>query len=142
MNRFIQLGALAAILSGCASVRQSSIFQDVQVEDGEIPIEMVEIENSGWELFKFIPLASGDPERPNRLSCCWFRDTVTLQNNLNLLDMEMKARDARKFNNLTSYNTEETFLFILLTRNAYHTSALLLKDVDPKNMATEKENIK
>ena len=142
MNRFIQLCALAAILSGCASVRQSSVFHDVKVEDGEIPIEMVEIENSGWELFKFIPLASGNPERPNRFSCCWFRDTVTLQNNLNLLDMEMKARDARKFNNLTSYNTEETFLFILLTRNAYHTSALLLKDVDQKDMATAKENIK
>ena len=142
MRTFLCAAAGALLLSGCATIRRSNTFHGVKVEDGEIPLEIVEIENSGWEMFKFIPLGSGDTRYPNRLACRFFMDTVTLQNNLNLLDMEIKARDARKFNNLTSYNTEETFLFILLTRNAYHTSALLLKDVDPKNMATEKENIK
>ena len=142
MKNILGAAAVALLLSGCATIRHSNTFHGIKVEDGEIPLEIVEIENSGWEMFKFIPLGSGDTRYPNRLACRFFMDTVTLQNNLNLLDMEMKARDARKFNNLTSYNTEETFLFILLTRNAYHTSALLLKDVDPKNMATEKENIK
>ena len=125
--------SLPAILSillfaGCTTVRYSTTFHDVKVEDGETPLEIVEIENSGWELFKFIPLASGNPEKPNRLSCRWFSNTVTLQNNLNLLEQEMKTRVATRFTNLTSRNSEESFLFILLTRNAYHTSAVLLKD--------------
>ena len=118
------------LLAGCTTVRYSTTFHDVKVEDGETPLEIVEIENSGWELFKFIPLASGNPEKPNRLSCRWFSNTVTLQNNLNLLEQEMKNRVATRFTNLTSRNSEESFLFILLTRNAYHTSAVLLKDAN------------
>ena len=130
------------LLAGCTTVRYSTTFHDVKVEDGETPLEIVEIENSGWELFKFIPLASGNPEKPNRLSCRWFSNTVTLQNNLNLLEQEMKTRVATRFTNLTSRNSEESFLFILLTRNAYHTSAVLLKDANtptPPSTAGKKE---
>ena len=130
------------LLAGCTTVRYSTTFHDVKVEDGETPLEIVEIENSGWELFKFIPLASGNPQKPNRLSCRWFSNTVTLQNNLNLLEQEMKTRVATRFTNLTSRNSEESFLFVLLTRNAYHTSAVLLKDANtptPPSTAGKKE---
>jgi hypothetical protein len=133
------------LLAGCTTVRYSTTFHDVKVEDGETPLEIVEIENSGWELFKFIPLASGNPQKPNRLSCRWFSNTVTLQNNLNLLEMEMKAKGVRRFTNLVSRNSEESFLFILLTRNAYHTSAVLLKDANtptPPSTAGKKESAK
>ena len=133
------------LLAGCTTVRYSTTFHDVKVEDGETPLEIVEIENSGWELFKFIPLASGNPQKPNRLSCRWFSNTVTLQNNLNLLEQEMKTRVATRFTNLTSRNSEESFLFILLTRNAYHTSAVLLKDANtptPPSTVGKKEATK
>ena len=96
-------------------------------------------------MFKFIPLASGNPQKPNRLSCCWFSNTVTLQNNLNLLEQEMKTRVATRFTNLTSRNSEESFLFVLLTRNAYHTSAVLLKDENtptPPSTVGKKETSK
>ncbi len=135
----------ALLLAGCTTVRYSTTFHDVKVEDGETPLEIVEIENSGWELFKFIPLASGNPQKPNRLSCRWLSNTVTLQNNLNLLEQEMKTRVATRFTNLTSRNSEESFLFILLTRNAYHTSAVLLKDANtptPPSTAGKKESAK
>ena len=135
----------ALLLAGCTTVRYSTTFHDVKVEDGETPLEIVEIENSGWELFKFIPLASGNPQKPNRLSCNWFSNTVTLQNNLNLLEQEMKTRVATRFTNLTSRNSEESFLFILLTRNAYHTSAVLLKDANtptPPSTVEKKESAK
>ena len=125
--------ACTLLFAGCASIRHSTTFNNVKVEDNEEPLEIVEVENSGWELFKFIPLASGNPLKPNRFSCRWFTDTVTLQNNLNLLEMEMKSKGATRFTNLTSRNSEETFLFILVTRNAYHTSAVLLKDVPSKD---------
>ena len=125
---------LAAIclpfLVGCATIRHSTSFHNVKVENDEQPLEVVEIENSGWLAFKCIPLASGNPQKPNQLSCRWFSNTVTLQNNLNLLEQEMNAKGATRFTNLTSRNSEESFLFILLTRKAYHTSAVLLKDVD------------
>lgn len=133
------------LLAGCTTVRYSTTFHDVKVEDGETPLEIVEIENSGWELFKFIPLASGNPQKPNRLSCRWFSNTVTLQNNLNLLEQEMKTRVATRFTNLTSRNSEESFLFVLLTRNAYHTSAVLLKDENtptPPSTVGKKETSK
>ena len=130
MRTFLCAAAGALLLSGCATIRRSNTFHGVKVEDGEIPLEIVEIENSGWEMFKFIPLGSGDTRYPNRLACRFFMDTVTLQNNLNLLEMEMKAKGVRRFTNLVSRNSEESFLFILLTRNAYHTSAVLLKDED------------
>lgn len=132
MRRIVALSAMVSLLAGCASIRQSDIFHGVKVENGETPLETVEIENSGWKLLKFIPLGSGNPENPNRFGCRLFRDTVTLQNNLNLLEKEMASTGATRFTNLTSRNSEETFLFIVLTRNAYHTSAVLLKDAPSK----------
>lgn len=124
----LSAGVAAMLFAGCASIRSSKVFHGVKVEDGETPLETVEVENSGWEIFKCIPIASGDVQHPNKSACRWFTDTVTLQNNLNLLEREMKAKGATRFTNLTSRNSEETFLFILLTRNAFHTSAVLLKD--------------
>ena len=134
--------ATAIFLTGCATIRQSKIFHGVKVEDGETPLETVEIENSGWELFKFIPLGSGDPRHPNKFGCRFFRDTVTLQNNLDMLEKEMIATGATRFTNLTSRNSEETFLFIVLTRNAYHTSAVLLKDTPSSGAKAAKEAVK
>ncbi len=134
--------ATAMLLAGCATIRQSKIFHGVKVEDGETPLETVEIENSGWELFKFIPLGSGDPRYPNKSSCRLFMDTVTLQNNLDMLEKEMMATGATRFTNLTSRNSEETFLFIVLTRNAYHTSAVLLKDTTSSGAKAAKEAVK
>ena len=137
----VLVGAL--LLTGCATVRYSTTFHGVKVEDGEAPLEIVEVENTGWRLFKFIPLGSGDTRYPNRLVCRFFRNTVTLQDNLDLLEMEMKAKGVRRFTNLTSRNSEESFLFILLTRKAYHTSAVLLKDADtPTPTDEQKETAK
>ena len=133
------------LLTGCATVQYSATFHGVKVEDGETPLEVVEVENTGWRLFKFIPLASGNPKKPNRMSCRWFSNTVTLQNNLNLLEHEMRTRGVTRFTNLTSRTMEESFLFILLTRNAYHTSAVLLKDMDtptPSSTVGKKEAAK
>ena len=142
MKSILTIFAMTMLLTGCATIRQSKIFHGVKVEDGEVPLETVEIENSGWKLFKFISLGSGDPRYPNKCSCRIFRDTVTLQNNLDMLEMEMKATGATRFTNLTSRNSEETFLFIVLTRNAYHTSAVLLKDLPSSNTTAAKEETK
>jgi len=118
--------AFAALLAGCATVNRSSIYNGVNVEYGQTPIETVEIENSAWLLFKCIPIASGEVKRPNENSCRWFENTVSLQSNLEMLDHEMKLKHATRIANLTSHSSEETFLFILFARQGYHTSAVLL----------------
>ena len=125
MKRLFLLLTLACM--GCATINRVSEYHDVGIESGEQPLETVEIENTGWLLFKCIPLGSGDPLRPNECSCRFLTNTVTLQSNLKMLEDEMKRVDAKRMANLTSRKTDETVFIILLTRRAYHTSAVLLK---------------
>ena len=124
--------AAAAILialacAGCATIQRATDYHGSRIENGETPIETLEIENTGWLLFKFIPLGSGDPTRPNSSSSLLFRNTVTLQNNLDMLEAEMKRVKSSRVINLSSRKTDETIFLILLTRRAYHTSAVLLR---------------
>ena len=112
--------------AGCATVHRATDYHGVDIENGERPIETVEIENTGWLLFKFIPLGSGDPSKPNESGCRLFENTVVLQNNLDMLEAEMTRVKAGRAINLTSRKTDETIFVILLTRHAYHTSAVLL----------------
>lgn len=126
MRRLFATMAVIAC-AGCATVHTANDYHGMGIEDGETPIETVEIENAGWLLFKFIPLGSGDPLAPNRCSSRLFQNTVTLQNNLEMLEDEMERVNATRVANLTSRKTDESVLWILLSRTAYHTSAVLLK---------------
>ncbi len=119
--------AMLAACTGCATIKTASSFHGVSIEHGDSPIETVEIENSGWLLFKFIPLGSGNPDLPNRASCRLFRNTVTLQNNIDMLMKEMDRVGATKAATIASRKTDETIFIIFLTRHAYHTSAVLLE---------------
>lgn len=122
------LAAAAALLAaGCASVHVSAAYNGVRVDGGREPAATVEIENSGWFLLSCLPIASGDFDRPNKNSCKWFRNTVRLENNLKILDGQMKEADVTEVANLTSHRSDEKYLVFLLARRAYHTSAILLK---------------
>ena len=126
--KILPLAISAFVLaSGCATINKTSDHHGIRIENSEQPLETVEIENTGWQLLRCIPLGSGDPMRPNERTCRLFRDTVTLQNNLDMLDGEMKRCNAKRVVNLTSHKTSENMFLILLTRRAYHTSAVLLK---------------
>lgn len=122
--------AFALLCAGCASVRVTKAFNGAHVDAGREPAATVEIENSGWYLLTFIPIASGNWEKPNRNSCRWFSDTVLLENNLKILDAQMKTEGVKEVANLTSHRTDEKYLVIVLARRAYHTSAVLLKPQD------------
>ena len=119
--------AIAVVSAGCASIRSANNYGGVAVEGEDGVVETVEIENSGWKLFKSIPIGCGDPSAPNRNTCCLFRNTVTLQSNMDMLAREMERTGATRVANLASRKTDETVFFILLTRAAYHTSAVLFK---------------
>ena len=108
--------ALLALFAGCANIQSSS-------EGGHT---VAVVENSGWFLLNIIPLASGNPEKPNRLRCKPFSDTVTLENNIKLLDRAVAEKGAKGCKDVVSYTTDEKIFVILLKRISYHTTAELI----------------
>ena len=110
---------MCALLGGCATVTVSR-------EGGT----MVNIENSGWYLLNFIPIASGNPASPNSFSTRLFSRTVTLENNVKMLDKVIREEGAVAVRDINSFTIDEHVLLILLKRHAYHTSAQLLMKED------------
>ena len=115
-----------ALLGGCATVTVS--------RDGAT---MVNIENSGWYLLNFIPLASGNPARPNACTTRLFSKTVTLENNVKMLDKVIRDEGAVAVRDINSFTIDEHVLLILLKRHAYHTSAQLLMKEDMEDTKAE-----
>ena len=121
--RFALLFAAFLALSGCASV-------DYSDAGGRT---MVDITNSGWYLFNFIPIASGNPDRPNESDCRFFKETATVENNVKMLDFAATERKAKSIKSIKSSWTDESVFIILLKRHVIHTSAeLVLEDTDAR----------
>ena len=126
-RRLTSLAAAVALLAcGCTTVLKSKEFGDVRTDGGSTPVAAVEIENSVWLLFNFIPVASGSPDHPNLNRCKVFRNMVNLPNNMKVLEKEMACEGVEKVVNLTSHYTSESYLFFLLARRACHTSAVMV----------------
>ena len=125
MKRFAIILA-CALLGGCATVTVS--------RDGAT---MVNIENSGWYLLNFIPIASGNPARPNSCTTRLFSKTVTLENNVKMLDKVIRDEGAVAVRDINSFTVDEHVLLILLKRHAYHTSAQLLMKEDMEEARAE-----
>lgn len=117
MKKIIAIVSLTLLLGGCASYQ-------VSYEGGHTTID---VENTGWYLLSFIPIASGNPDRPNEKCCSVFSDTVTLENNMSILRQAMVDVGSYKANNVVSHSTDEKVMLILLKRYAMHTSAELVK---------------
>ena len=125
MKRFAIILA-CALLGGCATVTVS--------REGAT---MVNIENSGWYLLNFIPIASGNPARPNSCTTRLFSKTVTLENNVKMLDKVIREEGAVAVRDINSFTIDEHVLLILLKRHAYHTSAQLLMKEDMEETKAE-----
>jgi len=103
------------LLSGCATVNVAS-------ENGRT---MADAENSSWRILWWLPIGGGDCEDPNDDFCVWFRNTVTLKNNMKLLDYAREKKGARTVKDVQTYRTDDYYLFIL-RRTAMHSSAELV----------------
>ena len=125
MKRFAIILA-CALLGGCATVTVS--------REGAT---MVNIENSGWYLLNFIPIASGNPARPNSCTTRLFSKTVTLESNVKMLDRIIREEGAVAVRDINSFTVDEHVLLILLKRHAYHTSAQLLMKEDMEETKAE-----
>ena len=116
-----------ALLCGCSSVKRISDFRGVKVEDGLEPIEVVDVYNTNWLLLSLLPIASGDPDNPDGWTTCFFRNTVTVENQLKMLENEARRVGASRAVNVTTSSTDESAFLILFLREKYHTSAVLVK---------------
>ena len=124
--KWAALSLACALLGGCATVTVS--------RDGAT---MVNIENSGWYLLNFIPIASGNPARPNSCTTRLFSKTVTLEYNVKMLDKAIRDEGAVAVRDINSFTIDEHVLLILLKRHAYHTSAQLLMKEDMEETKAE-----
>ena len=116
--------------AGCASVKMTRAFNGVKVDGGYTPLATVSVETTGWFLFNFIPLASGNPERPNETDWLFFRNTVSLDNNMKMLDVTMRQQGATCFEHLTSHLKDDFYYFFILYRRTCQTSAVILRAED------------
>ena len=121
---------LLALAAGCATVKTPREFNNVKVDGGYTPLATASIENTGWFLFNVIPIGSGNPELPNKDDVCFFRNTVTLDNNMKMLDATMKRLGATRFAHLTSRTKDDFYYFFILYRRTCLTSAVLLRASD------------
>jgi len=110
------LAAVALAIAGCSSV-------DVATTDSR---RFASVRNSGWFLFGFIPIASGDPEYVNQEVCLWCCDSLTLEVNQMILDEAARKAGASGYRNLTSYMTSEPVFLFLFKRKIFNTSAELI----------------
>ena len=110
---------LAALLAGCATVRYSDV-------GGR---KMVDVENTRWSaylvFFPIFPIASGEPDAPNEEMCRIFQDSMTLENNMKLLDYALEKSGAQGVRNLTTRFSDTTYCFFL-KRYSCQTSAELV----------------
>ena len=121
------IAVLAAVLCGCSSVRGIADFRGVRVEDGAEPIEVVDIYNTNWLFLSLLPIASGDPDNPDGWTTCFFRDKVTVENQIRMLEAEARRVGASRAINVTTVSTDEAAFLILFLRERFHTSAVLVR---------------
>ena len=117
---------LTALLTGCATVRYSDV-------GGR---KMVDVENTRWSaylvFFPVFPIASGEPDEPNEEMCRIFQDSMTLENNMKLLDYARVKSGARGIRNLTTRFSDTTYCFFL-KRYSCQTSAELVEPAPVTN---------
>ena len=126
---FCRVFPILAILcaSGCALVTRLSSEPGVKTREGEEIVETVQVMNSSWSLLCLLPLASGDVDSPDCVSCLPFRDSVNLENQVKMIEAEAKRCGASCAKHVVTYEDDEDVFLILLLRRKIHTSAILVR---------------
>ena len=113
--------------SGCALVTRLPPEPGAKTPEGEEIVETVQVMNSSWSLFCLLPLASGDVDSPDRVSCLPFRDSVNLENQMKMIEAEAKRCGASCAKHVVTYEDDEDLLLVLFLRRKIHTSAILIR---------------
>lgn len=127
MKRFSRLAPLAAFLalslSGCSSVQTTVSYPSANAKLGDRPIASLVVENNGYYLFGLFPLFSGNHEK--RHNTVFFKDTVTLENNVLMLEEEAKKHGNVIIDDLVTVGGDYSIPYTiwLLSRRTLSTSA-------------------
>ena len=127
MKRAAAAVLAAAALAGCMTSTVSRKAEGSPGDGGAEHVLAVDVENTGWYLLDFIPVLCGDPHGVNRISTVLFRDTLTLQNNLDELMRIVDREPECRIGTVVSHEESENLWVFIVTRHGYHTSATLLK---------------
>lgn len=118
------------LVMGCATVERSDV-------GGR---SMVMVTNSSWYLFNLIPIASGNPNNVNEISCKFFTETANLDNNVKILNNVVEESGAKAVKSLKSFWNDESVFLILMKRHVIHTSAELVFDEIAKESKSDENN--
>jgi len=126
---FCRVFPILAILcaSGCALVTRLPSEPGAKTQEGEEIVETVQVMNSSWSLLCLLPLASGDVDSPDCVSCLPFRDSVNLENQVKMIEAEAKRCGASCAKHVVTYEDDEDVFLLLLLRRKIHTSAILVR---------------
>ena len=128
MNAWRMLPAAALLFtSGCALVTRMPPEPGARTAEGEEIVATVQVMNSSWSLFCLLPLASGDVDSPDCVSCLPFRDTVNLENQIKMIEAEAERCGASRATHVVTYEGDEDVFLVLLLRRKIHTSAVLVR---------------
>ena len=113
--------------AGCMTSEISRTTNGVEGDGPESHLLTVEVENVGWYMFDYIPLLCGDPQGVNKVSSVMFKNTLTIQNNLDELMRIAQREGSYTLGSMMSYETSESVWVFFVSRHAYHTSATLMR---------------
>lgn len=121
--------SFSLFVSGCATVQKSETFPKINELSPIQPVASIVVENYGYYLFGIWPLWCGDVENPNSAGCDWFTDTVTIDNNVKLIEREALSYGAEStLGELkTEVETSGSFSAWILWRKIITTSACVYK---------------
>lgn len=142
MKAYIFIFSLFLFVSGCATMQKSESFPKINELSPNQPVASIVVENYGYYLFGIWPLWCGDVENPNSAGCDWFTDTVTVDNNVKLIEREALSYGAEStLGELkTEVETSGSFSAWILWRKIITTSACVYK-IDTTKAKVNKYNL-
>ncbi len=89
-----------ALLCSCATTQVSDNFPQNAKIDSQKPVALISSENYGYYLFGYLPLITGDPVQANKNTLTFFEDTVTIENNHEMINKEAQKVGATRLSSL------------------------------------------
>ncbi len=119
------------LLTGCATTEVSTTFEDISVNNKK-PAGTIVAENYGYYLFGYLPICAGNPDKPNETSMTIFEDTVSIQNNQKMLNLEAKKLNSNEITDVrhSTYWTGSFSLWIIW-KQVLSSNALAIKNKQP-----------
>lgn len=102
MTGILAAGVSIALLSGCASVKTAKTLNGQKIDAAGSPVAHINAQNSGYYLL-WIPLISGETAAGSVGKIGFGKDTVKVDNVVDMVTRESKAMGGTKTVDLTSH---------------------------------------